>query len=645
MSADEGFVEIVGTDPSTYPEIDVNVRVDSDAGRDGELTADDFEVYEDGERVEIIDFEYSASSLDLVFVFDDSGSMGNEISSMKRKVKGLTEDIDEAGIDARYGLVSFRDDVDTDLTFTDDADALKDAVDSLEAYGGGDFPEDNFDAIVTALEDDYRDDAQKIVVDITDATSHYDGDDSGFSEYTLSDVATALNERGASFVAVSPGYDDPDASLKVLAEETGGLWIDIGDADFDRILDRISDLVVELYVLRYESDTEPGGVGEVGVEVEDPDLGTDSASGTVSVPEDTEPTVPSRFTELASEKSALAEQVDENSLGILDDTGLVSPVIDALRSAVESGDVAGETATASLERLRAGEQVTDAVLAGAGPGSSEYNTADTNLAKATARSAVNPMIELLFAGISVVRAARHLPFVGGAAKRAARYIADLVADAAGKISSRLERIIRAQGEDAGFALLGEVESRSKSAGKPIAEDEFREARSEQSDVLVEDNVDVLFEDYLFNEEYDWFGNPTEPLDESLYTLVEGVDPDTDSPSPTGDDEAALSAAETALEDVNDIQRTTVEEVSQTESILKAVGVLSGVLAAAALVAGVTGIGSPVGVVLGAASALLGIGVSVPLTMANWGLGVNGMLGTRYRHQTAVDEILHPEGGT
>lgn len=189
VSADDEFVEITGTDPSTYPGVDVNVSVDSDAGRDGELTKDEFKVYEYGERMEITDIEYSASSLDLVFVFDDSGSMGNEISAMKRKVKSLTDDIDDAGVDARYGLVSFRDDADTDLTFTEDVDSLKDAVDSLDAYGGGDFPEDNFDAIMTALEDEYRADAQKIVVDITDATSHYDGDGSGFSEYTLSDVA------------------------------------------------------------------------------------------------------------------------------------------------------------------------------------------------------------------------------------------------------------------------------------------------------------------------------------------------------------------------------------------------------------------------------------------------------------------------
>lgn len=641
-SSDDGFANILGTDPSGYPTVGLYVDVDTDAGRDGKLTEDDFTVYEGGEKRPITDFSFSSTALDLVFVFDDSGSMSDEIATMKREVKSLTDQIASSGIDTRYGLVSFRDSPQIDLDLTDSASALKDTVDSLSADGGGDFPEDNFDSIQKALSLGFRDSAQKVVIDITDATSHHEGDGSGYSSNSLSEVATDLRKAGVSFISVSNGFDDPKASLKVLAQKTGGLWIDINDADFNLILERITEIIVNTYILKYESKTPAGSIGDVSTEVTDPNRGTDKTTAKVSVPKDAGPTIPREFTELRSEKLELANQIDTNSLGFINDTDKVTPVLDSLRGGIESGSIDGEAATSGVDRLLLGEQVTDAVLAGAGPGSSEHD-ADTNLVKKTAESAVNPMIELLFAGISIVRAARHLPFVGGAAKRAARAIADTAADAAGMISETLERIIRAQGEDAGFALLGEVERRAKEEGKPIATSEFEDARGQEVDPLIEDNRGVLFNDFLFSEEYDWRGRPTTPLDDSLSRLIDGVDPESGMAF-SGSDSAAKAAADSALDDIKHIQTVTADTIEENESILKAVGIISSVLATAGFVAGLTGIGSPVGAVLAAAAGLLGLGVSVPLTMANWGLGVHGILETRFRHQNAVPAILNPDGG-
>lgn len=83
VTAQEEFVDILSVDPSNHPEIHLNIRVDTEAGRDGELTEEDFRILEDGVEQAIESFSFASTSADIVFVFDDTGSMGNEIDDMK----------------------------------------------------------------------------------------------------------------------------------------------------------------------------------------------------------------------------------------------------------------------------------------------------------------------------------------------------------------------------------------------------------------------------------------------------------------------------------------------------------------------------------------------------------------------------------
>lgn len=283
---EDSFVDILSVDPSDYPNVLLNVDVASEAGTEGLLTEEDFEIVEDDIQQEITGFDFGSTKSDVVFVFDDTGSMGDEIAAMKAEVKSLVDEMEAAGIDSRYGLVTFKDDVDERLELTDDADALQDVVDTLNANGGGDTPEDNFDAVAEALEMDFRADAQKVVIDITDAPSHYSGDGSGVSDHTLDEVAKKVDESGVAFVAVSPGFDDEDASKKVLAEEVGGTWIDINDADFTVILEEITELVVTAYVIEYVTDLLPGAVAPISVIVDDPDEGRERVDDDIDIPTD-----------------------------------------------------------------------------------------------------------------------------------------------------------------------------------------------------------------------------------------------------------------------------------------------------------------------------------------------------------------------
>ncbi|MGM0389035.1 MAG: vWA domain-containing protein [Natrinema limicola] len=628
MSADEDFVEIIGTDPSSYPDVDVSVSVDSDAGRDGDLTEDDFEVYEDGERVDIVDFEYSASSLDLAFVFDDSGSMGNEISAMKRGVKDLTEELEEAGIDARYGLVSFRDDVDADLTFTDDPDSLKDAVDSLEAYGGGDFPEDNFDAIATALEDEYREDAQKVIVDITDAESHYDGDGSGFSEYTLDDVAEDLNERGASFIAVSPGYDDPEASLKVLADETDGLWIDIADADFDEILDRITREVIELYVLRYETAAAPGGVGEVGVEVEDPDLGTDDSKGEVRVPEDAGPTVPREFEQVRDAKIEMSGQISSVSKSI-DEQPRIESILDDLERGIENGDVDADEAISAVERMILGEDLTELSLGALSPGAVSTGEDQTSLVGEPADSpAADESFDI--AGALVQKGSLLLAGLFLATSAFSK-----VASWTGKVSKTSKKALE-KIEDGTSTVLGAlpwIESGLDAAAGAVSDeldgliaDGVKDGNSLYDSAA--DTVKSTYRDPLAN---DLMANLEGGFEAKLKSFDRKLGAEGGEFEFEGTDEDANEAAKMARNSIVD----DLETVEKEQSVTGFVSDVSSLMGIAGSLLSLSGILAPVGAALGIVGAFFSLGFSFLGAVS----AADGLFTVRKSHNDGLDAIL------
>lgn len=362
VTAEESFIDILSIDPSNYPYIHLNLNIDTPAGQDGLLTKDDFEIIENGIQKEIQSFEFGSTKSDIVFVFDDTGSMGGEIDAMKSEVSDLVSEIEAAGIDSQYGLVTFKDNVEVDLELTDNASALQDSVDDLSASGGGDFPEDNFDAIMRALEFDFRTDAQKVIVDITDALSHYKGDSSGISDHTLDDVAAELTDSGIAYIAVSPGYENENAAKKVLADEVGGTWININDANFTVILEEITELVVTAYVIEYVTDLAPGVIAPISVIVDDPDEGTGRVDDEIDVPTDVEDDY---LRELIEEKQNTIGNIQSFAAKTIGDDEASSRVdkrAEELLDDIQNNEfeASGTEYTEAVERMIATEDVTHA---------------------------------------------------------------------------------------------------------------------------------------------------------------------------------------------------------------------------------------------------------------------------------------------
>jgi PGF-CTERM protein len=209
-------------------------------------------------------------AVDVVFVLDDTNSMNPEIDGLKQNVIGYADSLEERGIDARYALVTFRNDYELDQGFTDDAADVERTLSNVEAAGGGDIREDSFDAIRFATSLDYRADATRVIVTVTDAPSHTSGTvenagtpDGQLTDLTLTETADLLGDE-YTLVSVSPDLaDNPEldacsratvedcGDLKLLTEEApSGSWIDLaaveqqGGAAFDGILEEVADTTV-----------------------------------------------------------------------------------------------------------------------------------------------------------------------------------------------------------------------------------------------------------------------------------------------------------------------------------------------------------------------------------------------------------------
>jgi hypothetical protein len=260
-SPESSVVAITGVNAVNFPYILTYVTVNTSAGRNGKLSGEDFLVYEDGNLMDFTFIPFSDKSiqtkLDLAIVFDDTGSLEDEIGDMKEKVNELTTSITAANIDCRYALISFKDTVSVKQQWTSDVRIIKNAVNELIASGGDDAPEVNLDAIQTALEMGFRPDAQHMILDITDDITHYRDDGTSYTNLTISELADRLLVEGASLILIGPtsvsGVFDSNNDKRELVKALGGsgLFFDIHGADFSEILDKIKRVITQTYTIGY----------------------------------------------------------------------------------------------------------------------------------------------------------------------------------------------------------------------------------------------------------------------------------------------------------------------------------------------------------------------------------------------------------
>jgi len=164
--------------------------------------------------------------LDLVVLFDVTGSMTGEINAMKEVVGRLAEELAAGGLRWRLGLFSFRDlKEDEDITwhgFTESAGEFKGWLKGLEAAGGGaNGGESSLDTILRALRLQFRDQAHVIFALVTDEPPH----DPAETGESLDDVIRQLGRKAIPIYVIGP--EDP--AYRELTDHTGGIHFDLED--------------------------------------------------------------------------------------------------------------------------------------------------------------------------------------------------------------------------------------------------------------------------------------------------------------------------------------------------------------------------------------------------------------------------------
>jgi Mg-chelatase subunit ChlD len=167
--------------------------------------------------------------LDLVFLIDATGSMGDEIAKLKASMRAMAQQIAQlpGQPDICWGLVSYRDRGDAYITrthdFTDDLGAFQQQLASVQAHGGGDTPEALNEALHEAVHRmSWRQQAARMVVLVADAPPHLDY---GGPQYDR-DMQAAL-AKGIKLFAVGASGLDPvgEYIYRQMAQYTAGRFV------------------------------------------------------------------------------------------------------------------------------------------------------------------------------------------------------------------------------------------------------------------------------------------------------------------------------------------------------------------------------------------------------------------------------------
>ena len=173
-------------------------------------------------------------ALDLGFLVDATGSMGDEMSFLQRELEDIVRRVraTEPDLDIRMSVVFYRDRGDAFITkslpFTRHAEEAVSFISGTTADGGGDYPEDMNAGLEAMMRQRWsRDAVPQMLFLLADAPPHrYAGQDYTYHE--------AIQDAAASGIAIYPiaasGVDKPTEFLfRAMAVMTGGKYVFLTD--------------------------------------------------------------------------------------------------------------------------------------------------------------------------------------------------------------------------------------------------------------------------------------------------------------------------------------------------------------------------------------------------------------------------------
>ncbi|MFP4368004.1 MAG: OmpA family protein [Bacteroidota bacterium] len=250
-------ITVNSVDISNFPEIKIIIEAYNKLGEPLDtLTSENLYVFENGVSKKVIKVEKipvaEVVPADFIFVIDKTGSMQPFINAVKSNLLKFTSTLMKRGIDYRLGLVLFSDDVEKIYQPSNNALDLLDWLSAVKARGGGDEKENSLEALEYVTKIDFRDEANKVVVLITDAPYHEKTETGGHgvTNQTKSSIIELLQVNDIRVFSIVPKKLQDYAEISA---KTRGNAYDI-DYPFSTILDNFSKQLTNLFALTYRSD-------------------------------------------------------------------------------------------------------------------------------------------------------------------------------------------------------------------------------------------------------------------------------------------------------------------------------------------------------------------------------------------------------
>ncbi len=234
---------------SNYPEIELIVGIRDLKTGEGlyGLQKKDFSILEKETPQEITSFlamdKESSDVIDIVFLFDQTGSMGSVIQAVKDNALLFADILKKSDMDYRVALITFSDSIEKQFPFTKDIEQFKSNVGSISAVGGGDGPENALESMNTALKLQFRPNANTAFVLITDAPYHES------DSCTPLAMKPLVKRLGLKNIQIYP-ITHPREEYRWMANETGGVHFNIG-SDFSSIIEELAYGLSSQYKIRY----------------------------------------------------------------------------------------------------------------------------------------------------------------------------------------------------------------------------------------------------------------------------------------------------------------------------------------------------------------------------------------------------------
>ena len=191
-----------------------------------------------GERIELALGGLTADerkTLDLMFMIDTTGSMGDELEYLKEELRDVIRRVSNAndGMCIRLSVNFYRDEGDEYVVkyfaFTEDIERALDNLRAQYSDGGGDYPE----AVDTALENavsghEWYEDSVKLLFFVLDAPPH--SDRQGTPERLRENIEAAAQRGIRILPVVSSGTDtETEFLMRSAAAVTGGTYVILTD--------------------------------------------------------------------------------------------------------------------------------------------------------------------------------------------------------------------------------------------------------------------------------------------------------------------------------------------------------------------------------------------------------------------------------